>query len=118
MSRYILVPIAISKGEEESFPLMPVEGFNKQLRQIHIPKDLVLHKDMYSKAGRKKRLHKLFQQLSKADIGCNEMGEVYYKNGVLNGINFNDAVIKSCNGVFIDDYEDFYCLLRENGITF
>lgn len=118
MSRYILIPIATNDGgDDDSFSLVPTEGFDNQLHHIDIPRGLVVFKNIFSRQRRKTKIKKLLQQLSKTEICSNEKGQVCTRQKTFD-VNFNDAVIDSCNGHFRTDYEEFYSLLRANGITF
>ena len=118
MTRYILEPFVLQdRTEGDSFALIPTEGFLTQPRKINLPKGLVSFTGIYSQVKRKNRSRKLLRQLNKADICRNKEGHVYSK-GTTTNVDFNDAVINSCGGNFKDCYEDFYCLLRANGITF
>ena len=118
MTRYILEPFVLQgRTEGDSFGLIPTEGLQRQPREIILPKGLVSFTDIYSQAKRKNRMRKLLRQMNKADVRRNKEGHVYSK-GITTKVDFNNAVLDSCGGNFKDCYEDFYCLLRANGITF
>ncbi len=124
MSRYLLVPSETSNGSEhfsdkqDSYFLIPTEGFHGAPKVLKLPKGLNSNKDIYRKVKNKKKLRKLLLRLSKTDIGRTKDGFVTDKNNVLHNINFTDAIINSCNGKFFESHEEFYCLLRKFGITF
>ena len=124
MSRYLLVPSetwnrsARFSGKQDSYMLMPTDGFHGGPKELKLPKGLNSNKDIYKKVKNKKKLKKLLLRLSRTDIGRTKDGFVADKSNVLHNINFTDAIINSCNGNFFKSHEEFYCLLRKFGITF
>ena len=124
MSRYLLVPSETSNGSEhfsdkqDSYFLIPTEGFHGAPKELKLPKGLDPNKELYKNVKNKKKLKKLLLRLSRTDIGQTKDGFVTDKNNVLHDINFIDAIINSCNGNFLKSHEEFYCLLRKFGITF
>lgn len=119
MTRYILEPFVVEEGfESDSFILTPTEGFQKQSREIQLPKGLMSFKKLCAQVIQKNRMRKLFLQLNKSDIHRNKDGHVCCRNITLDNVDFVSAIMDSCNGVFKEKYEDFYCLLRRCGITF
>ena len=105
MSRYLLVP---------------VEGFDEQTKELVIPAGLVVnsYEDLYKHVSDKDKLKKLLLKLSKSEISRNVNGLVKHKDKILDGVIFNDAVIDSCNGRYLECYEPFYEILRKFGIIF
>ena len=105
MSRYLLVP---------------VEGFDKQTKELTIPDGLVVnsYEDLYKHVSDKGKLKNLLLRLSKSEITPNERGLVKHKDNILDGVIFNNAVVDSCNGQYLECYESFYELLRKFGIVF
>ena len=123
MSRHLLVPSEIwgpenFSNEQDSYVLVPTDGFHGEPKEIKIPKGLNPYKELYKNVKNKKKLKKLLLRLSRTDIGRTKDGLVADKNIVLHNINFIDAILNSCNGKFLESYEEFYCLLRKYGITF
>ena len=124
MSRYLLVPSETWNRSErfsdkqDSYILMPTDGFHGRPKELKLPKGLNSNKDIYKKVKSKTKLKKLLLRLSRTDIGRTKDGFVADKNNVLHNIDFTDAIINSCNGNFLKSHEEFYCLLREFGITF
>ena len=105
MSRYLLVP---------------VDGFDKQSKELTIPDGLVVnsYEDLFKHVSDKDKLKNLLLRLSKSEITPNEHGIVKHKDNILDGVIFNDAVVDSCNGQYPECYEPFYELLRKFGIVF
>ena len=105
MSRYLLVP---------------VEGFDKQAKELTIPDGLVVnsYEYLFKHVSDKDKLKNLLFRLSKSEITPNERGIVKHKDNILDGVIFNNAVIDSCNGQYLECYEPFYELLRKFGIVF
>ena len=97
---------------------MPADGFDKKNKEITIVDGLVdSYGDLYNRVSDKDKLKKLLIQLTNSQIGCNEDGFVKHNNAILDEIIFRDAIIDSCNGNYMDCYESFYKLLRNNGIV-
>ena len=113
MSRSILVPGNVSGR----YLLLPVDGFSKQVKNIKLSSNLNPHTWLYSRAKDPVKLKKLLFKLSKTSIERSKDGFVTDNNGTLN-VNYDNAVVSSCNGVFYNSFERFYRLLRKNGITF
>ena len=125
MSRYILIPNngfhhnkQNSFNGFDSYSLVPAEGFNEQSKSIQIPSGLNPYDNIYTRVKNKNKLKRLLLKLSKTEIGRNKDGFVTDGHNVLHDIRFDNAVLDICNGVFLDYYENFYCLLRRFGITF
>ena len=98
--------------------MIPTEGFYSEPRELQLPSGLNPYAEFYKNIKNKNKFIKLLLQLAKTDIGRNLDGVVTDKQNILHGISFNDAILNSCNGIFLDSYEEFYCLLRRFGITF
>ena len=115
MSRYILVPGTSSStnGIDLSY-LVPTEGLNEEVKSIETPGSLVPRLQSLSSS---KMLDKLMLRISKANIGRSKDGLVTVGSRVMNA-KFDDFVLDCCNGQFSECYEELYCLLRKNGITF
>lgn len=106
MSRYLLVP---------------VDGLEKESKEVVIPNGLVVDpfEDLYQHVRDKELLKNLLMKLFKFRISEDHaLGYVKYKDKVLDGIKFRDAVVDSCNGTFLEYYEPFYDLLRKFDIVF
>ncbi len=118
MSRFILVPAkAHDSDNSDTFLLIPTEGINGQIKNVDLPKGLV--PNFLRKQGVKDRklLGNLLIKMSKAEIGRSKDGLLTIGSKVLD-TKFDDFVLDSCNGKFLECYEDIYCVLRRNGITF
>ena len=116
MSRYILVPspLDLELKDKERFLLMPTEGLTEEAKSIELPGGLVPR--LYT--GRsKKMIDNLLVKISKANISRSKDGLVTVGSRVM-GTKFDDFVLDCCNKKFSECYEELYCLLRENGITF
>lgn len=100
--------------------LVPVEGFDDKNRELTIPESLVVnpYEDLYRHVSDKEKLKKLLLKLSKVEISRNEDGLVKHKGKILDNVIFNDAIIDSCNGQYLECYEMFYELLRKFDIVF
>ena len=105
-------------NNQDSYVLVPTDGFHDEPKEIKLPKGLNPNKELYKNVKNTKKLKKLLLRLSRTDIGRTKDGLVTNKNNVLYNINFTDAIIDSCNGKFLKSYEEFYCLLRKFGIIF
>ena len=105
-------------NNQDSYVLVPTDGFHDEPKEIKLPKGLNPNKELYKNVKNTKKLKKLLLRLSRTDIGRTKDGLVTNKNNVLHNINFTDAIIDSCNGKFLKSYEEFYCLLRKFGIIF
>ena len=106
MSRYLLVP---------------VEGDNMGTKEINAPEGIVVdpYKHLYQLVKDKEKLKKLLLKFNKFSISKDtETGFVKHKENIIRGVIFDDAVIDSCNGKFLNSYESFYVLLKKFGIVF
>ena len=117
MSRYILVPSNTYVSGQASYLLLPTEGFSEPVKEVKLPSNLNPHSWMYAKAKDVGKLKKLLFKLSKTTIERTKDGFANDNNEILN-VNYDNAIVSSCNGVFLNSFERFYCLLRKNGITF
>ena len=113
MSRSILVPGNVSGR----YHLLPVDGFSKQVKNIKLSSNLNPHTWLYSRAKDPVKLKKLLFKLSKTSIERTKEGFVNDNNETVH-VNYDNAVVSSCNGLFFNSFERFYRLLRKNGITF
>ena len=119
MSRYILAP---GNGDSETpgnetFHLVPTEGLSEQIKSIELPTGLVPRLYNVRKVESNQILDKLVMKISKANISRSKDGLVTVGSRVIN-TKFDDFVVDCCNGQFSECYEELYCLLRKNGITF
>ena len=115
MSRYILTSgVQEMDGTNQIFHLLPVEGLTDKIETVELPKELVPN---ITNGKNHKKFEKLLMKLSKVEVGRTKDGLLKVENKVKN-IKFDDFVVDCCNGVFKDDYESIYCLLRNHGITF
>ena len=119
MSRYILVP---RNGDCETpdnkiFDLVPTEGLSEQIKSIELPADIIPRLYDAKKVKSHVMLDKLVMKISKANISRSKDGLVTVGSRVMN-TKFDDFVADCCNGQFSECYEELYCLLRKNGITF
>ena len=105
-------------NNQDSYVLVPTDGFHDEPKEIKLPKGLNPNKELYKNVKNTKKLKKLLLRLSRTEIGRTKDGFVADKNNVLHNIDFNHAIINTCNGKFSESHEEFYCLLRKFGITF
>ncbi len=118
MSRFILAPRdGVSNNGEDVFLLFPTEGLSEPNKSIELPLGLVPRLDNVHNAESKKILDKLMMKITKANIARNKDGLVTVGSRVMDA-KFDDFVLDCCNGEFSKCYEEMYCLLRKNGITF
>ena len=109
MTRHLLLPesnglftLQPDEGTESKSIKLPI-GLNV-VAEIEKLKDFAKYKDIISK-------------ISKTEIFCDENGFVNFRDVKL-PVKYNKALVDSCNGIFLDEYEDFYILLRKYGISF
>ena len=118
MSRFILAPRdSASTNGEDVVLLLPTEGLSEPNKIIEIPSGLVPRLDNVHNAESKKILDNLMMKIAKANIVRNKDGMVTVGSRVMEA-KFDDFVLDCCNGEFSKCYEEMYCLLRKNGITF
>ena len=117
MSRYLLVPKSINDdSKSEIFSLISTEGFNEQIRDIELPLNIV-PRQRFKNSQQKKTFESFLKRLDKINIRKNKDGRLNIGNKVTD-ISFDDFVNDCCRGNFSECYENVYCNLRENGITF
>lgn len=114
MSRYILTPSRIQSNDpsQEMFTLAPTEGFNNEPKTIELPKELVPKMHKHNESA-----EKLLSLISKTDIGRTKDGLIAIGNRVFD-IDYDDFISDCCERQFKECYENIYCELRKNGITF
>ena len=118
MSRYIIVPKLESEdGGHNIFQLIPAEGITELIKHIDLPEGIIPKIDETKKVNNNEQFNNLMFKFSKANIGRTKDGLITINNKVLE-IRFDDFAVDSCNGIFKEEYEDVYCLLRNVGITF
>ena len=104
MTRYILYPV--TEGES---------------RSLKIPPGLItndLYDEVKDKISDTRKLNWLLESLAKNDVSASVNGNVTYKGAEIEGGNLRDAIIDSCNNVFLEKYESFYKILRSCNIVF
>ena len=118
MSRYLLIPKlkGNDKSSIETFCLIPTEGFNGQVKELDLPLNII-PKQKYKNNHQKKSFENFMQRLDRVNIRRNKDGILNIGNKVTD-INFDDFVNDCCERKFSVCYEDVYCNLRENCITF
>ena len=89
------------------------EGIGEKPKTIELPRGLVPRFNPPNKS-----LESLLLRLSKTDVNRNKDGLAMIGNRILNNVNFDEFVSDCCQGKFSDRYENIYCELRKNGITF
>ena len=118
MSRYTIVPkLKSDDGGDNIFQLIPTEGITKQIKQIELPEGIIPKIEEMKKLNNKEQFSNLMLKFSKANIARNKDGLIIVNNKVLE-TNFDNFVLDCCNGIFKEEYEIVYCLLRNIGITF
>ena len=102
------------------FLLIPAKGNGAESREITLPDGLVEnpYAELYKKVYDQNKLRNLLLKLAKAEIGYDKDGFVKHKDGILQGIYFDDVATDSCNGNFAPYYESLYALLRKYNILF
>ena len=113
MSRYILFP-----GSNSRYFLIPVEGFNQSVQEITLPINLDVHNKLFSEANDIKAFKNLLVKISKTRIQRTKDGKIYDNNNNNINVDYDRAILDSCNDNFSNDFEEFYCILRQHGITF
>ena len=104
------------EGDEETFRLISTEGLSEQVTNVDVPIGLIPR--LYNEHDAQSRvLDKLMIKFAKANFSRSKDGLVTVGSKVMN-IKFDDFVLDCCNGKFSQCYEELYCLLRKNGITF
>ena len=104
-------------GNYNIFQLIPTEGLTELIKHIELPEGVIPKIYETMKVNDNEQFNKLMLKFSKANIGRNKDGLITINNKVL-GIRFDDFAVDSCNGIFKEEYENVYCLLRNFGITF
>ena len=104
------------KSKTEKFSLVATEGFNGKIKELDLPLNIV-PKQNYKNNEQKKSFQFFSHKLDKINIRRNKDGLLNIGNKVTD-INFDDFVNDFCERNFSVCYEDVYCNLRENGITF
>ena len=114
----MLIPKLINNDESktETFSLVPTEGFNGQIKELDLPLNIV-PKQKHKNLKQKKSVEFFSYKLDRINIRRNKDGLLNIGNKVTD-INFDDFVHDCCEKNFSVCYEDIYCNLRENGITF
>ncbi len=112
MSRYVLFP----GSEPGLYALVPADAIGNQIKEIKLP-DGIVYMNTFTKVRNRTKLAKLLYKILKTEIQRTKDGLVADKYNTLN-IRYDDAIVNSCNGLFVNSFEKFYCLLRKNGITF
>lgn len=110
MSRHVIVPTL------NSYDLIPIDqGLRK--RTINIPSGLFVNMEIFNRVQEKDRLKRILLKLSRTGISRMDNGKVKDGQNCLD-INFDGAVVSCCDGNFNKEYDDFYSILKFNGITF
>ena len=117
MSRYILTPRNGDCETPDIFDLVPTEGLSEQIKSIELSAGLLPRLYDAKKVKSNLMLDKLLMKISKANIHRSKDGFVTVGSRVID-TKFDDFVVDCCNGQFSECYEELYCLLRKNGITF
>lgn len=105
-----------NESKSEKFLLVPTEGFNEEPRKIDLPIKII-PQQKFQNNTEKKRFQNFLINLDKANIHKNKDGLLNIENKTTD-INFDDFVNDCCHGNFSLCYENVYCSLRQNGITF
>lgn len=118
MSRYIVIPK--QEGEHTArdvFHLIPTEGIIEQIKDIELPEGIIPNITENRQVHSEKEFNNLLLKFSKANIGRSKDGFITIGSKV-SDIKFDDFAVDCCNGVFKEEYENVYCILRNYGITF
>lgn len=118
MSRYLLIPKTVGNNNpnSETFILMPTESFKGQIKEVDVPLNIVL-KQEYKNGQDEKKISNFMQKLNRVNIRRDKDGLLNIANKGTD-IDFDDFVASWCNEKFFPCYENVYCNLRENGISF
>ena len=109
MSRFILIP------GSESFELIPFDQSRKR-RKVYLPNGLFVDMGVFNQVHEQEELKKLLHKLSRTEISRMSNGKV--KNGhTCLDINFDRCIVSCCDGNFNQDFNEFYSVLKFNGIT-
>ena len=111
MTRYILFP----KSSNSCFTLHST--ISDDSKDIFIPSDIVCDISIFDDVHNKIRLKNLLFVLSENGIFRTKDGFIGDKYSIVN-IKYNKAIINTCNYIFKEEFEEFYCMLRNNNITF
>ena len=118
MSRFILAPRDSDlEAGTDSFLLLPTEGLSEQIKNVDLPTGIVPRLHQVYNVKSSKMLDRLMMKLVKANISRSKDGLVTVGSRVMN-TKFDDFILHCCNRQFSECYEELYCLLRKNGITF
>lgn len=90
-----------------------MDKFNGQKKVIELSDDLMVEPPESLSTSAAMRL---MMRLSKTSVGRSKDGFVTDGTKVI-GIKYDDAIASFCNGNFSEHFEEFYCILRKNGIT-
>ena len=108
MSRYILQP------DEESFELIPIDPSLKILN-VHIPDGLFVDMGVFNEVQEQDRMKWLLGRLSRTSISRTSIGKIKDGNVCLD-IDYDKGLVSCCDGNYDNDYEEYYNLLKHNGI--
>ena len=111
MTRYILLP----KTSTNCFTLQSTIDDNS--KDILISTDIISDMSIFDTVNNKHRLKKLLILLTEKCIFRTKNGFIGDNNSVIN-IKYDEVIIDTCNNIFKEEFEQFYCMLRNNDITF
>ncbi len=112
MSRYVL----FHGSGPGSFALVPADAIGNQIKELKLP-DGIVYMNTFTKVRHRTKLAKLLYKILKTEIQRTKDGLVADKYNTLN-IRYDDAIVNSCNGLFVNSFEKFYCLLRKMVLHF
>lgn len=114
MSRYLLIPVNKQGCNDVNGKLLPMEKFNEQAKEVDVFSGLLVPPP---KGVGLDVCGSLMMRLAKTPVGRSKDGYVT-DGGKETDVKYDDALRDISNGIFLDKYERFYCILREHGITF
>ena len=108
MSRYVLIP------DSESFNLIPIDQSLKNLN-VHIPNGLFVDMGVFNQVHEKEKMKGLLHRLSRTNISRTSIGQIKDGNVCLD-VDYDKGLVSCCDGNYDNDYEEYYNLLKHNGI--
>ena len=110
MSRHILIPAS------ETGKCYLVEVETNKAKTLRMP-DGIFKPEIFNKVKDTRKLRNILYDISKSGISRSKEGAICSNGEALN-ISHDNAIVDSCNGIFREKYEPFYCILGNYDITF
>tara|TARA_B110000037_G_scaffold184314_1_gene213065 strand:- start:115 stop:447 length:333 start_codon:yes stop_codon:yes gene_type:complete len=110
MSRHVLTP------NSNSFDLIPIDQTLKK-KAISIPDGLFVDMGIFNQVQDQQNLKRLLCKLARTGISRTSKGQIRCGNNHLDG-GYDEGLVSCCDGNFREAYNEFYSLLKYNGISF